>query len=94
VVSDVAGVDQPGLEPGGLQHVERGAPVAGGRLHDHTGDPEATQVVGQVHEHAGGGLVGGDLLQPPPRLVRVGDAYAAGQFGLADVERGDPLGIS
>ena len=48
-------------------------------------------MVGQPDQRAGHGRAGGDFLQPPARPVVVGDPHAAGQFGLADVERGDPL---
>lgn len=38
-VLDVPGVDQPYLEAGRLQEVERGPPVVGRGLHDHPGHP-------------------------------------------------------
>ena len=40
---DVLGVDQPGLEPGRLQQVERRLPVVAGRLHHHPGHPQLAQ---------------------------------------------------
>ena len=39
-VLDVLGVDQPRLEPGRLQQVERRLPVVAGRLHHHPGHPQ------------------------------------------------------
>ena len=57
-VLDVAGVDQPDLEPVGLQQVERRLPVVAGGLHHHPGHPQLTQPIGQHQQRAGHGRVG------------------------------------
>ena len=87
-VLDVLGVDQPRLE-GALQQVERGLPVIAGGLHDHPAHAQAGQPVRHRQQRAGHRGEGAHLLQPSP--ARAGQPHAAHQFGLADVQRCDPL---
>jgi hypothetical protein len=86
-VLDVAGIDQPDLEPGRFQQVVDPLPVVAGGLHHHPGHPQLGQPVGHDQQPAGHRLVGGDLLQPPIRPALAGDAHATGQLGLAHVQR-------
>ena len=65
-VLDVLGVDQPRLEPGRLQQVERRPPVVAGRLHHHPGHPQLGQPVGHRQQRPGHRRVRAHLLQPPP----------------------------
>jgi hypothetical protein len=90
-VLDVLGVDQPRLEPGRLQQVEHRLPVVRRGLHDDPGHPQAGQPVGHAQQRAGHRGMRSHLLQPPARMVLVGDPHAARQLGLADIHRRDPL---
>jgi hypothetical protein len=60
-------------------------------LHHHPGHSQTAQMVGQAQQRAGHRGVGGHLLQPSPRSVLVRDAHAAGQLGLAEIQRRDAL---
>ncbi len=51
--SGVTRVDQPGLQPVGLQHIERRLPVVAGCLHHHPGHAQPTQPVGHAKQRAG-----------------------------------------
>ena len=90
-VLHVLGVDQPDLEPGRLQQVERRTPVIGRRLHHHPGHPEPSQPVGQRLQRPGHRRVRAHLLRPTARTGGTGDPHAAHHLGLADIQRGDPL---
>src|SRR5215217_8757103 len=59
---DVAGIDQPGLEPVRFQQVEDSLPVVRGCLHDHPSHPQLGQPVGHDQQPAGHRLVAPDLL--------------------------------
>jgi hypothetical protein len=90
-VLDVAGVDQPAVEPLGLQQVEDPFPVGRSRLHHHPGDPPAVQPVGQLQQRRGGSRIATDLLQPPARPGLVRHPHTRLQRCLAQIERSDPL---
>jgi hypothetical protein len=90
-VLDVAGVDQPDLQAVRLQQIEHRLPVVAGGLQHHPGHPQPGQPVGQRQQRAGHRRVGRDLLQPPGPLALAGHPHTAGQLGLADIQRRDPL---
>ena len=88
-VLDVFSVDQPRLEPGGLQHVERRLPVVAGRFHHHPGHAQLSQPVGQPRQRLRHRGMRRHLLRPGPALA--GHPHATHQLGLADVQRRHPL---
>src|SRR5215213_5556068 len=90
-VLHLAGVDQPAVEPFGLQQVEDPLPVGRSRLHHHPGDPPAVQPVGQRQQRGGGRRIATDLLQPPARPGLMRHPHARLQRRLAQIQRRDPL---
>ena len=90
-VLDVAGVDQPRLEPVRLQQVEHRLPVVRRRLHHHPGHAQLDQPVGQPQQRPGHRRIRRHLLQPPSRPPSCGHPHTAHQLGLADIQRRDPL---
>ena len=89
-VLDITRVDQPDLEPVGLQQVARALPVVAGGLHHHPGHPQLGQPVRQHQQRPGHCLVGAYLLQPLARGVGAWHSHTAHQLGLADIQRRDP----
>jgi hypothetical protein len=87
---DIAGVDQPDLQPLGLQQVEHRPPIVRRRLHHHPGHPQLSQPVRQHQQRPGHRLVGRHLLQPLTPPARTGYPDAAAQLLLADIQRRDP----
>src|SRR5215204_6334076 len=53
--------------------------------------PNSRQPVGHDQQPAGHRLVAPDLLRPPAVLAWAGHPHTAGQLGLADIQRRDPL---
>jgi hypothetical protein len=90
-VLDVLGVEQPTLEPLGLQQVEHRLPIIGCGLHRDQGHLQGAQPVGQPQQGTGGGGVLAHLLAAPAGLVRVRGTDTSHHRGLADVECGHPL---
>ncbi len=87
-VLDVPGVDQPHLEPVRLQQVERRPPVIRGGLHDHPGDVQLPEPVGQQLQRPRHRGVGRHLLRA--LATRARHPGAAHHLGLADIQRSDP----
>jgi hypothetical protein len=87
---DVAGVDQPGVNPAGLQQVEERPPVIRGGLDHDPLDPLAHQVVGQVHDRVRGGRHLPNFGHPPARDRVMRHARAHHPRRLRHVDRGDP----
>jgi hypothetical protein len=89
-VLHIPGVDQPGLKPVRLQHVEHRFPVIAGGLHHDPRHPQAAQPVRHRQQRPGHRRIGIHLLQPPARPVLVRHPHTARHFGLADIQRRDP----
>jgi hypothetical protein len=89
-VLDVTRVDQPDLEPGCFQQVERRLPVIAGGLHHYPRHAQLAQPVRQHQQRPGHRGVGAHLLQPPAWDVGAWHPHAAHQLGLADIQRGGP----
>src|SRR5664280_128017 len=90
-VFDVLGVDQPGLEPGRLQQVERRFPVVAGCLHHHPGHPNLAQPVAHPQQRPRHRRIGRHFLQSLAGGLAVRNPDTTDQLRLADVERRDPL---
>src|SRR5664280_2603298 len=90
-VFDVLGVDQPGLEPGRLQQVERRFPVVAGCLHHHPGHPDLAQPVAHPQQRPRHRRIGRHFLQSLAGGLAVRNPDTTDQLRLADVERRDPL---
>jgi hypothetical protein len=89
-VLDVAGVDQPRVQPVRLEQIERRLPVVAGGLHHHSGHTQLDQPVGHHQQRTGHRGVGVDLL-PPAAAALTGHPDTADHRGLADIQGGDAL---
>lgn len=79
---DVPGVDQPRLEPGSLQQVERRLPVLR-RPPSPPGSPPGKPAGQPAPAGTGSCGIGLHLLHPYPGTALIGDPHAAHQLGLA-----------
>ena len=90
-VLDLAGVDQPAVEPLGLQQVIDALPVITRRFHHHTLNTPLPQPDRHLQQRRGSGGIAPDLLHPPPRLTWVRHPHARLQRGLTQIQRRHPL---
>ncbi len=87
---DIAGVDQPWVEPVGLQQVEHRLPVRRRRLHHHPLDSHLDEVIGQLSERARHGRMRRHLRQPPFTPGRGRHPHTAHQLRLTNVQGRHP----
>jgi hypothetical protein len=90
-VLDVLGVDQPRIQPVGLEQVERRPPVIAGCLHHHPLHTELDQPVRQLAKRRDHRRVRRHLLHPSLAAVCGWETDAAHDLGFADVQCCDPL---
>jgi len=85
-VLDIAGVDQPHLQPLSLQQIKHRLPVLRRGLHHHPAHPQTPQMIRQLQQRASHRGIGRHLLAPSPRLTLVRDPYTADQLSLANIQ--------
>jgi hypothetical protein len=88
---DIFGVDQPHLEALRFEQIERRLPIIAGCLHHHPGDGELTQPVSHHQQRPGHRRMRAHLLPPPTPGTITRHPHTTDQFGLADIQRRDPL---
>ena len=88
---DIAGVDQPRIQPTALQHVKHRLPVVRGGLHDDAGHAQLAEPVGQPEQPWGQRRAVDDLLLATARPARIRDPDADDELALPDIDRRDPL---
>ena len=87
---DIAGVDQPRVQPVRLQQVEHRLPVRRRRLHHHPLDAHLDQPIGQLSQRPRHRRVRRDFLQPPFTARRCRHPHTAHQLRLTDVQGRHP----
>jgi hypothetical protein len=83
LVTDVAGVDQPDLEFGRLQQVERRLPIVGGCVHHDPGHAQPSQPVAHGLQRPGHRGECSHLLHSPSRTRRGRYSHTAHYLGFA-----------
>ena len=87
---DIAGVDQPRVQPMRLEQVEHRLPIRRRRLHHHPLHTHLDQPIGQLGQCLGHRGVRRDFLQPPLTASWRRHPHTAHQLRLRDIQGGHP----
>jgi len=87
---DIAGVDQPRVQPVRLEQVENRLPVRRRRFHHHPLHAHLDQLIGQLGQCLGHRRVCRDFLQPPLTASWRRHPHTTHQLRLTDIQGGHP----